>query len=37
VSEAAYEQLKESFQCEPVGEVKLKNKEQPVMTYEVLA
>jgi class 3 adenylate cyclase/AmiR/NasT family two-component response regulator len=37
VSEAAYEQLKESFQCEPVGEVKLKNKEQPVMTYEVIA
>lgn len=37
ISEAAYEQLKESFQCQPVGEVKLKNKEQPVMTYEVLA
>jgi adenylate cyclase len=37
VSEAAYQQIKESFECQPVGEVKLKNKEQPVMTYEVLA
>jgi len=37
VSEAAYQRLKESFECQPVGEVKLKNKEQPVMTYEVLA
>ncbi len=37
VSEAAYQQLKESFECQPVGEVKLKNKEQPVMTYEVIA
>ena len=37
ISASAYEQLKESFQCQPVGEVKLKNKEQPVMTYEVLA
>jgi class 3 adenylate cyclase len=37
VSEAAYQRLKESFQCQPVGEVKLKNKEQPMMTYEVIA
>jgi class 3 adenylate cyclase/AmiR/NasT family two-component response regulator len=37
VSEMAYQKLKESFQCQPVGEVKLKNKEQPVMTYEVIA
>jgi adenylate cyclase len=37
VSDAAYQRLKESFQCQPVGEVRLKNKEQPVMTYEVIA
>ncbi|MFD1873484.1 adenylate/guanylate cyclase domain-containing protein [Hymenobacter bucti] len=37
VSAAAYQRIKESFQCQPVGEMKLKNKEQPVMTYEVLA
>jgi class 3 adenylate cyclase len=37
VSESTYQRLKESFECRPVGEVKLKNKEQPVMTYEVVA
>ena len=37
VTEATYERLKESFQCQPVGEVKLKNKLAPVMTYEVVA
>jgi adenylate cyclase len=37
VSESTYQRLKESFECRPVGEVKLKNKEQPVMTYEVIA
>ncbi|RZK35710.1 MAG: adenylate/guanylate cyclase domain-containing response regulator [Hymenobacter sp.] len=37
VSEMSYQRLKESFQCQPVGEVVLKNKQQPMMTYEVLA
>jgi len=37
ISEAAYQQVKESFHCEPIGEVTLKNKAQPVMTYEVVA
>ena len=37
VSGPAYERLKESFQCQPVGEVVLKNKQQPMMTYEVVA
>jgi adenylate cyclase len=37
VSKATYERLKESFQCQPVGEVVLKNKQHPVMTYEVLS
>ena len=37
VSAATYELLKESFECQPVGEVRLKNKAAPVMTYEVQA
>jgi adenylate cyclase len=32
-----YERVKESFQCLPIGELKLKNKAQPLMTYEVVA
>lgn len=37
VSELTYQQLKESFQCQPLGEVALKNKQKPMMAYEVLA
>lgn len=37
VSELTYQQLKESFHCQALGEVALKNKQLPVMTYEVLA
>jgi class 3 adenylate cyclase len=37
VTEATYEQLKESFQCRPIKEVVLKNKAQPLMIYEVVA
>jgi len=37
ITEAIYQQVKESFQCIPVGEATLKNKSQPVMTYEVEA
>jgi class 3 adenylate cyclase len=36
ISEKAYEQIKESFQCKLVGEVKLKNKSTPVLLYEVI-
>ena len=36
ISEAAYQRIKESFHCEPVGEVMLKNKMNPVMIYEVI-
>lgn len=32
----AYEKIKESFNCRPVGEVILKNKTRPVIVYEVL-
>jgi len=36
ISEAVYEKTKESFRCQKIGEVKLKNKIQPVTIYEVL-
>lgn len=36
ISETAYEKIKESFHCEKVGEVTLKNKSLPVVIYEVL-
>ena len=36
ISEASYEKIKESFRCEKVGEVMLKNKANPAMIYEVL-
>ncbi|WP_151089250.1 adenylate/guanylate cyclase domain-containing protein [Hymenobacter baengnokdamensis] len=37
ITEAIYERIRESFQCQPIGELKLKNKAQPIMTYEVVA
>lgn len=36
ISEAGYEKIKESFKCNKVGEVSLKNKINPVVIYEVL-
>jgi len=36
ISEISYEKVKESFQCKKVGEMTMKNKAVPVMTYEVL-
>ncbi|TKK67438.1 response regulator [Ilyomonas limi] len=36
ISEKAYEQIKESFRCEKIGEVALKNKSYPAVIYEVL-
>jgi len=36
INEAAYEKVKESFNCSKVGEVSLKNKAKPEMLYEVL-
>ncbi|PRY14300.1 class 3 adenylate cyclase [Pontibacter ummariensis] len=35
VTQQSYEQLKESFRCKEIGEVKLKNKVKPVVIYEV--
>ncbi|GAB3636773.1 adenylate/guanylate cyclase domain-containing protein [Hymenobacter arcticus] len=37
ITQAVYERVKESFQCQPIGELKLKNKANPIMTYEVMA
>lgn len=36
ISEKVYRQVSESFKCNEVGEVVLKNKSAPVMIYEVL-
>lgn len=36
IGKKAYDQVKESFHCEEVGEVNLKNKKDPVMIYQVL-
>ncbi|WP_031527949.1 adenylate/guanylate cyclase domain-containing protein [Dyadobacter crusticola] len=36
VPESAYQRIKEAFQCNLVGQVNLKNKENPLMIYEVL-
>jgi adenylate cyclase len=36
IGQSAYEKVKESFQCKPIGEVALKNKAHPLMIYEVL-
>jgi class 3 adenylate cyclase len=36
ITESSYNQVKESFICEKVGEVKLKNKANPLTVYEVL-
>ena len=36
ISEDCYEQIKESFQCNRVGELSLKNKSTPIVVYEVI-
>ena len=36
ISEDCYEQVKEAFQCKKIGSIELKNKAQPLVTYEVL-
>ena len=36
INETSYHKVKESFNCNKVGEVTLKNKSNPVMIYEVL-
>ena len=36
ISETSYEKIKDSFNCNKVGEVNLKNKAHPVTIYEVL-
>lgn len=36
ISKQSYDQIKDHFDCNPIGEVKLKNKAHPVMLYEVI-
>jgi class 3 adenylate cyclase len=36
INETSYEKVKESFNCRKVGEVKLKNKTNPMTIYEVM-
>jgi class 3 adenylate cyclase len=36
IGQSAYDKVKESFNCQPIGEVSLKNKANPLMIYEVL-
>jgi class 3 adenylate cyclase len=36
ISQYSYEKIKESFNCHKIGEVKLKNKLQPLVIYEVM-
>ncbi len=37
ICESAYKQIKDSFKCREVGEITLKNKQKPVMVYEVIS
>lgn len=37
INEENYKKIKESFNCEKVGEIKLKNKANPLMVYEVIS
>lgn len=37
ICDSAYQQIKESFKCREVGEITLKNKQKPVMVYEVIS
>jgi len=36
ISEDCYEQIKESFKCEKVGDINLKNKANPITIYQVI-
>ncbi len=37
IDNTAYEQIRQSFNCKIVGETSLKNKEKPIITYEVIS
>ena len=37
IDEQAFKKVRESFNCNKIGEINLKNKTKPVMVYEVLA
>lgn len=37
ISEANYKKIKESFNCEKIGEIVMKNKSEPLMVYQVVS
>ncbi|MDY0103808.1 MAG: adenylate/guanylate cyclase domain-containing protein [Lentimicrobium sp.] len=37
ICDSAYQQIKDSFKCREVGEITLKNKQKPIMVYEVIS
>ena len=37
ICDSAYQQIKDSFKCREVGEITLKNKQKPMMVYEVIS
>lgn len=37
ITEESYEKIKESFNCEKVGEITMKHKSQPVVVYKVIS
>lgn len=37
ICDSAYQQIKDSFKCREVGEISLKNKQKPMMVYEVIS
>jgi class 3 adenylate cyclase len=37
ICDTAYQQIKDSFKCREVGEITLKNKQKPIMVYEVIS
>ncbi len=37
ICDSAYQQIKDSFKCREVGEIALKNKQKPLMVYEVIS
>jgi adenylate cyclase len=36
ISKSIYEKVKDSFNCQEIGEIKVKNKENPITIYEVI-
>jgi len=37
IFDSAYQKIKNSFKCLTIGEISLKNKQKPVVVYEVIS